>query len=205
MWTVAASFPYVQRNWKTPVSPGSSYRWIPLQPCKRAHEHGHCLSCNKSCSLYETSGNNGLPLWVFLHCSARWEECALWRCCPSCLPLASVDAEVWQCCLHYRAGIGQLQLSVACELGCQGDEFQKAKSTFSFQRLGCFFWSANQGEKHIQDRWLFCSVLFCFCTTTWMLLATECIGLRTQGEFWHWVKLLKLLSNHWSISEKGSI
>lgn len=112
-------------------------------------------------------------VWVFLHCSARWEECALWRCCPSCFPLASVDVEVWQRCLCYGAGTGQLQLSIACDLGCQGDGFQKAKSTFSFQRLGCFFWSADQGEKHIQDCWLFCSVLFCFCTTTWMLLATE--------------------------------
>lgn len=37
------------------------------------------------------------------------------------------------------AGVWQLQRSVGCDSGCQGDGLKKGKSALGFQRLGCFF------------------------------------------------------------------
>lgn len=112
-------------------------------------------------------GMKCLCVGMFLYGSAH--ECVvrqkwvLWRCCPSCSPLMRGGrADLRR---SRGAGVGRLQLSIGCELGYQGDGFQKANSVLSFQRLGCFFWSANQGERQIQDCCLFffCSVVFCFC------------------------------------------
>ena len=179
-------------------SPGNSCRHTsPCSSAKRAVSSDMAYFAINPTPWVRPRGVRNLHVRVFLYGSAceciMRQYCALWRSCPSFLSLMRGGrADLSR---SWGAGIWRLQLSIGCDLGCQGDGFQKAKSVLSFQKLGCFFWSAKQGERQIQDYWLFCSVLFCFCIATQRILATEFVRFKTQGRSWRWVRLLKSLLN----------
>lgn len=99
-------------------------------------------------------------LYGFAYECVLSQKCALCRSCPSCLSLTQGGREDLR--RFKGTGIWPLQLSVGFDLGCQGNRLQKAKTVLSFQRLGCFFSSANQGERQTQVYWLSVFVLFLY-------------------------------------------
>lgn len=195
------SIPYVLRSWKTTVGPGNSYRWIPLQPCKSAHECGHCLSCNKSCLCMR-------PLGMMAFCvriSALL--CKMRGVCPLKVLLIMLPFGFSRCwgltALSVLWGRHWAIIVVHCLwLGLPRWWISKGQIYVQFSKARLFLLICRPRGKTYTGllAFLFCFVLFLYnnlnALGNWM---------RTQGESWHWVKLHKLLSNHWSVSEKDSI
>lgn len=152
--------PVLWKTGKLQHDPGNSYRHIShCSSAKGAESLGMAYLAINPTHWIKLLGTRSLHVCVFLYGSVSWDRsCALWRSCPSCLPLMQGGQADFS--RSRGAGVWPLRLSTGCDLGCQGDGFQKAKSALGFQRLSCFFWSANQEERQIQDTGFF--VLFCF-------------------------------------------
>lgn len=173
------------------------------------HQHGpgklyrhtsHCSSAKGAVSLgmaylainpghwIKLLGTRSLHVCVFLYGSAR--ECVVrQKLCPlKELPFMLTFDAGWASRLQQIPRCRRLAVMVVLWLwlGLPRWWISKGQICARFSKAGLFLLICKPGGKTDTGYWLFCSVLFCFCITIWMILATEFVGLKTQGRSWQW-------------------